>query len=456
MSISKKVAADSDETQYGAAADLRSRILDLVEEYSRAAWLREAFDPGASPVPVSGRVFDHEEVRTLVDASLDFWLTAGRFSDQFEREFARWMGTRKCLLVNSGSSANLVAISTLTSPKLGPKTLRPGDEVITCATGFPTTVNPIVQNGLIPVFVDVQMGTYNMESSLLAEARTDRTKAIMVAHTLGNPFDVGAIVEFARKHDLWLIEDMCDAVGSEYDGKKIGTFGNLATVSFYPAHHMTMGEGGAVLTRSPRLAKIAESFRDWGRDCWCAPGCENTCGKRFEWKLGDLPEGYDHKYIYSHRGYNLKVTDMQAAVGVAQLKKLPHFVASRRRNFDYLYGELTELADQLILPRWEPRAQPSWFGFPITVRPDGVITRDQLTAELNEANVATRLIFAGNLVRQPAYRHVPYRVVGDLANADIVMRDSFWVGVYPGLGDEELGHIAAVIKRAVKGRRRRR
>jgi CDP-6-deoxy-D-xylo-4-hexulose-3-dehydrase len=346
--------------------------------------------------------------------------------------------------VNSGSSADLLAVSCLTSPKLGSRALKAGDEVITVAAGFPTTVNPIIQNGLIPVFLDVSVPTYNVDVRQLDEARSEKTRAIILAHTLGNPFDLSAVTDFARRHGLWLIEDCCDAVGSLYDGKQVGTFGELSTVSFYPAHHMTMGEGGCVLTDEPRLRTLLESFRDWGRDCWCEPGRDNTCGKRFGWTLGELPCGYDHKYTYSHIGYNLKLTDMQAAVGVAQLGKLPQFLLARRRNFRLLYDGLKDLEDLFILPEPTPCADPSWFGFPLAVRPGAGISRDQVTGHLERHKIATRLLFGGNLVRQPAYRDVPKRVVGDLRNSDFVMDNVFWIGVYPGLTGEKIDYILSV------------
>jgi CDP-6-deoxy-D-xylo-4-hexulose-3-dehydrase len=432
---------------------LRSRILELVAEYHAAAFPPVEFVPGETPVPVSGKVFDAHEMQHLVDSSLDFWLTTGRFAAQFEREFARVFGVRHALLVNSGSSANLVALSALTSPTLEERRLRPGDEVITVATGFPTTVNPAIQNRLVPVFVDVQIPTYNIDVTQLEAALSDRTRAVMVAHTLGNPFDLGTVKEFCRRHGLWLIEDCCDAVGATYDGKHVGTFGDLATCSFYPAHHITMGEGGAVLTGKPAIKRLIESFRDWGRDCWCDPGKDNTCGKRFEWKLGDLPEGYDHKYTYSHIGYNLKLTDMQAAVGVAQLAKLPGFVAARRRNFAFLTEALGGMEDVLVLPEATPNSDPSWFGFPIGIRPESGITRDQIVRHLESKNIHTRLLFGGNLVRQPAYAEAEFRVIGDLANADWVMNQVFWIGLYPGLDEGRLGYVAGQIFEAVHGGR---
>jgi CDP-6-deoxy-D-xylo-4-hexulose-3-dehydrase len=422
---------------------LRKQVLRLVAEYHAEAFAPKPFVAGETPVPVSGRVFDATELQYLVDASLDFWLTTGRFAEQFEREFARFIGVRHAILVNSGSSANLLALSCLTSPKLGDRRLKPGDEVITLAAGFPTTVNPIVQNGLIPVFVDIAIPTYNVDVTQLDAALSGRTRAIILAHTLGNPFDVDAVAAFAKKHDLWLIEDCCDAIGSEYRGRKVGTFGDLATASFYPAHHITMGEGGCVMTNSPQLKTLVESFRDWGRDCWCDPGKDNTCGKRFEWQLGDLPCGYDHKYTYSHIGYNLKLTDMQAAVGVAQLAKLPEFIAARRRNFGLLYEGLLDLDEFLILPEATSGSDPSWFGFPVAVRAGAPFSREDVVRFLDQHKVATRLLFGGSLVRQPAYRDVVHRVAGDLKNSDFVTQRVFWVGNYPGISEEMLGYMLA-------------
>jgi CDP-4-dehydro-6-deoxyglucose reductase, E1 len=424
------------------AEALRARILDLVRQYHAAAFPPREFVPERTTVPCAGRVFDDEDLVHLVDSSLDFWLTTGRYAERFEREFARKFGVRHALLVNSGSSANLVALSCLTSPKLGEDRLQPGDEVITVAAGFPTTVNPILQNNLVPVFVDVDVPTYNIDVTQLEAARSDRTRAVMVAHTLGNPFDLGAVSAFVRKHDLWLVEDCCDALGATFGGKPVGTFGDLATVSFYPAHHITMGEGGCVLTDRPRLKTLAESFRDWGRDCWCAPGMDNTCGKRFDWQLGSLPHGYDHKYIYSHIGYNLKVTDMQAAVGVAQLAKLDEFVAARRRNFANLDAALAELDEFFVRPVATPGSDPSWFGYPLAVRPEAPFTRRDVVTFLNERKIGTRQIFAGNLLRQPAYEGIPHRRIGDLPNSDFVMNQAFWVGVYPGLSDVMIDYMA--------------
>jgi len=423
------------------AEELREQIRGLVAEYHAVAFAPREFEGGVTPVPVSGKVFDASEIQHLVDASLDFWLTTGRFATQFERAFARVFGVRHSLLVNSGSSANLLALTALTSPILEERRLVPGDEVITVAAGFPTTVNPIVQNGLVPVFVDVTIPTYDVDVTQLEAARGERTRAVMLAHTLGNPFDLGAVSEFCAKHGLWLVEDCCDAVGATYDGKHVGTFGDLATASFYPAHHITTGEGGAVMTKLPLLKRIVESFRDWGRDCWCEPGKDNTCGKRFDWQLGELPCGYDHKYTYSHVGYNLKVTDMQAAVGVAQLAKLPGFIEARRRNFQILKEGMRDLEEFFILPEGTPNSEPSWFGFPLAVRPEAPFTRDEVIRHLESHRIGTRLLFAGNLLRQPAYAEVKHRKVGELPNSDFVMNQVFWIGVYPGLDVPELAYV---------------
>ena len=405
--------------------------------------------PGLTPVPVSGKVFGHEEVAALVDSSLDFWLTTGRYAAQLERGLARFLGTRHAILCNSGSSANLLALTTLTSPTLGDRRLCPGDEVITVAAGFPTTVNPIIQNRLVPVFVDVDIKTHNIDVSYLEQAIGPRTKAIMVAHTLGNPFQVDKVCEFAHKHGLWIIEDSCDALGATYQDKPVGTWGDLATLSFYPAHHITTGEGGCVFTNSVKLKPLVESFRDWGRDCWCEPGKDNTCGKRFDWQLGDLPCGYDHKYTYSHVGYNLKMTDMQASVGVAQMKRLPHFIEARRMNWQRLQDGLKGLEHFLQLPEATPGSNPSWFGFLITVRPESPRTRNEIVRFLEARKIGTRLLFAGNLLRQPAYRDIPHRVIGSLENTDVEMNSSFWVGVYPGLSTEMLDYIIESIHDSV-------
>jgi CDP-4-dehydro-6-deoxyglucose reductase, E1 len=427
------------------ATQLRRQILDLTGRY----WLESSppadFIPGVSPIPVSGKVIDASDVSAVVDSALDAWFTTGRFGETFERDLARFVGVRSASLVNSGSSANLVALSALTSPKLGDRRLNPGDEVITVAAGFPTTVNPIFQNRLVPVFVDVTVPGYEIDVRQLEGARSDRTRAVFLAHTLGNVFDLEAVSTFTRKHNLWLIEDCCDALGSTYQGRNVGTFGDIATLSFYPAHHITTGEGGAVLTDKPALQVLIESFRDWGRDCWCEPGKDNTCGKRFEWQLGSLPCGYDHKYIYSHIGYNLKATDMQAALGASQLTKLPEFIARRRANFHQLKAALAGLGEYLILPEATVHSNPSWFGFPIGVRENAPFRREDLIRVLDANKIGTRLLFGGNLLRQPAYRDCEYRVAGELRNTDFVMNNVFWVGVYPGLTSPMLDFVAQTI-----------
>ncbi len=429
---------------------LRRKILELTAQYHKETFRQGQFVPGASSVPVSGKVIDAEDLQTVVDSVLDGWFTTGRFARDFERALAAFIGIRSAVIVNSGSSANLLALSALTSPKLGPRRLLPGDEVITVAAGFPTTVNPVIQNRLVPVFVDVEIPSYQIDASQLDLALSDRTRAIIVAHTLGNVFAVEKVLDFAKRHQLWLIEDCCDALGSRYAGQHVGTFGDLATISFYPAHHITMGEGGAVFTNSPLLKTLVESFRDWGRDCWCEPGKDNTCGKRFEWQLGGLPAGYDHKYTYSHIGYNLKATDMQAALGLSQIKKLPKFIQARKRNFLRLREKLEPVRDALVLPEASAQSDPSWFGFPIGVRADAVFSRDELVQELEARKIATRLLFAGNLVRQPAYQESQFRVVGDLKNSDFVMNNVFWVGVYPGLSDEMIEYIGTTILQFVQ------
>ncbi len=419
----------------------RTAILESVRSYASMALAPQAFEPGVTPVPVSGKVLGPEDFVNLVDASLDGWLTAGRFTADFERQLAKFVGARGSVFVNSGSSANLVALSALTSPKLGKKALQRGDEVLTVAMGFPTTVNPIVQNGLRPVMVDVELGTYDAMADRLREAVGPKTRAIMMAHTLGNPFNLDVVTELCKEHDLWLIEDNCDALGTTYRGQRTGSFGDVASVSFYPAHHITTGEGGAVLHKSPLVRRQIESFRDWGRDCYCETGKDNTCQKRFEWQLGDLPPGYDHKYTYSHIGYNLKATDMQAALGVSQLTKLDAFIATRRRNFDHLFQRLSPV-EGLILPRATEHSEPSWFGFPITLDPSHPVNREDLLRFLDERLIGTRLLFAGNILKQPAYRNVDARVVGDVTNTDIVMTRTFWVGVHPQLDDQRLDYIA--------------
>ncbi len=439
----------SDDVSAKDPVELRRQILELTRAYHAARWPQKNFVAGQSAAPVSGRVFDGDELAALVDSSLDFWLTSGRYAGQFEFEFAELMGVRFALLVNSGSSANLIAFSVLMDHTLGDDRVRPGDEVITVAAGFPTTVNPIIQTGCVPVFVDIELGTYNIDVAALEAARSEKTKAIMIAHTLGNPFNLDAVVAFAKKYDLWLIEDCCDAIGATYKGQKVGTFGDLATCSFYPAHHITMGEGGAVLVNSPRLKKIAESLRDWGRDCWCETGKDDTCGKRFGWQLGSLPFGYDHKYTYSRIGYNLKATDMQAAIGVAQMKKLPDFIAARRRNFQLLGDTLSDLQDIFLLPMATEGSDPSWFGFPMAVRPAAKFSREDLLKHLGMRKIGTRLLFAGNLIHQPAYQHCEFRVVGNLENSDFAMHRVFWLGVFPGLSPVAIEYIAASIREFV-------
>lgn len=415
----------------------RKKILDTVLEFARETVERSpVFQPGESHVPVSGKLIDGNDLKNLVDSCLDAWFTTGRYAHEFETRFSAFMEQGTCSLTNSGSSANLLAISTLTSHLLGDRRLKPGDEVITVAAGFPTTVNPIIQNGLVPVFVDINLTDFSINADLLEQAMSPKVKAIILAHTLGNPYDVERIAAFAKENNLWFIEDCCDAVGSKFNGRMVGTFGDIATVSFYPAHHITMGEGGAVLTRSAKLKRIIESFRDWGRDCWCETGCDNTCGKRFEWQLGELPEGYDHKFTYSHLGYNLKITDMQAALGLSQLDKIERFNQARVENFNYLSEQLSDLNEFLKLPTARPGAEPIWFGFPILVRPNSPLSRNQLIVELDNRKIGTRLLFGGNLLKQPYMKSVKTRVVGQLENTDIVMGNVFWIGVQPNLTSE--------------------
>ena len=431
------------------AEELRRQILELTAQYHAAKFPAREFVPGESVVPVSGKVIGAEDICSVVDSALDGWFTAGRFAREFERRLAKFVGVRSASLVNSGSSANLVALCALSSPKLGARQLQPGDEVLTVAAGFPTTVNPIFQNRLVPVFVDVSLPTYEIDATKLEAAYSPKMKAVMIAHTLGNVFDLDAVTAFCRKHSLWLIEDCCDALGSTYKGRKVGTFGDIATVSFYPAHHITMGEGGAVLTDNLTLQVLIDSFRDWGRDCWCEPGKDNTCGKRFAWQLGSLPCGYDHKYTYSHIGYNLKATEMQAALGLSQIDKLPHFIARRKENFAYLHAALKPLEDVLLLPEASEGSDPSWFGFPIGVRAEAPFTRDELTGALEARKIGTRLMFAGNLLRQPAYEGWETRVVGELPNTDFVMNQVFWIGVYPGLTRKMLDFIVKTAREFV-------
>jgi CDP-4-dehydro-6-deoxyglucose reductase, E1 len=430
---------------------IRNEIFALVRRLHHHKYSEHSFVPGKTPVHYAGRVFDEQEMVNLVDSSLDFWLTAGRYAEEFESRIAEYFSVSDGILVNSGSSANLVALSTLTSPKLGERRLRPGDEVITAAAGFPTTVAPIVQNQLAPVFVDVELGTYNVHPDRVREAIGDRTRAIFLAHTLGNPLELTELTEIAAAHNLWLIEDNCDSLGSTYKGRLTGTFGDLASMSFYPAHHITMGEGGCVITNSEDLARIARSFRDWGRDCYCSGGENNTCGKRFTQQFGSLPYGYDHKYVYSHIGYNLKVTDMQAAVGVAQLDKIDRFIETRKENFKRLYASLKQFEDRLILPEATPGSDPSWFGFIISVRPETGFTRNQLTSYLESAGIETRNLFAGNLTRQPAYLNVASRQIGSLPNTDFIMENAFFVGVYPGIGDAEMEYMIDRFSQFFKG-----
>ncbi|TCS35115.1 CDP-6-deoxy-D-xylo-4-hexulose-3-dehydrase [Paucimonas lemoignei] len=425
---------------------LREQIAALVDEYAAIALKPQPFMPGASLVPPSGKVLDGVELKLMVEASLDGWLTTGRFNDEFEKRLAAFIGVDYLITVNSGSSANLVAFSTLTSPKLGERAIKPGDEVIGVAAGFPTTVNPILQFGAIPVFVDVELGTYNIDASKIEAAIGPRTKAIMLAHTLGNPYNLDVITALCKKYNLWLVEDCCDALGSTYNGKLVGTFGDIGTLSFYPAHHITMGEGGAVFTNNGELKQIAESFRDWGRDCYCPPGKDNTCGKRFCWKLGNLPEGYDHKYTYSHLGYNLKITDMQAACGLAQLDKAPAFIEQRKANFAFLKERLVSCEEFLVLPEATANSVPSWFGFPLTLKESAPVSRLDLLTYLDQEKVGTRLLFAGNLTRQPYMIGRNYRVSGELTNTDIVMNNTFWIGVQPALTQEMLDYAAGKIE----------
>ena len=447
---------------------LKDEILGLVKAYAREQHAPGPFVPGTTPVPVSGRVFGAEELSTLVEASLEFWLTAGHFNDSFEGGLAKYLGVRHALTASSGSSANLLAMACLCSPSLGERALRAGDEVITVAAGFPTTVNPALLYGLVPVFVDIDIPTYNVDPALIESALSEKTRAIVLAHTLGNPFAVDAVLSVARRHDLWVVEDCCDALGATYAGLerplvtgavatgeaegpsgkdlarfKAGTFGHIGTLSFYPAHHITMGEGGAVFTNDDELRRIMESLRDWGRDCYCPPGRDNTCGKRFEWQLGDLPAGYDHKYVYSELGYNLKITDLQAAIGLVQLERLPGFIEQRRRNFRFMKEGLSGLSEFLVLPEATPGAEPSWFGFPVTLRKEADVFRGALLRYLDQRRIATRLLFGGNLTKQPYFKGRTYRVSGSLERTDRVMCDTFWLGVYPGLTTDMLDYVVS-------------
>jgi len=425
-------------------SNLKREIFNRVKKLYKLKKSQEKFIPGKTRIDYAGRIYNEKEMINLVDASLDFWLTAGRYAKQFEKEFAKFLGLKYCLLTNSGSSANLLAISALTSSKLGERRLKPGDEVITTACGFPTTLNPIIQNNLAPVFIDIDLGTYNIQAEKIEKAISKKTKAIFIAHTLGNLANLDKILKIIKKYHLWFIEDNCDALGSKYKRRYTGTFGDISTYSFYPAHHITMGEGGAVLTDDFNLKKIITSFRDWGRDCYCEPGHDNTCGKRFGWQMGKLPFGYDHKYIYSHIGYNLKITDLQAAIGVAQLKKLPSFIKLRKRNFDSLYKFFQKYEKYFLLPKTEKNSEPCWFGFPILVKPNAPFTRNEIVNYLEENKIATRMLFGGNLTKQPAYQNIEYRTLGVLKNTDLVMNNLFWIGVYPGITKEKLNYVLEV------------
>ncbi len=432
---------------------MRGRILDLVGEYARTFHATAPFVPGQSAVPVSGKVYGDSDMKLLVESALDFWLTTGRFNEAFEKRLAERLSVQHVLTTNSGSSANLLALSSLTSHYLRGDALKAGDEVITVATGFPTTVNPSLQYGLVPVFVDVDIPTYNIKPEMIEAAVSEKTRAIMIAHTLGNPFDLAEVMRVAEKHNLWVVEDTCDALGATYNGKTVGTFGHIGTLSFYPAHHITMGEGGAVFTDKPRLKRVIESMRDWGRDCWCQPGMDNTCGKRFARKLGDLPFGYDHKYTYGHSGYNLKITDMQAAVGLAQLDRLENFIALRRRNFALITEALKPFEDLFILPQATPNSDPSWFGYAITLRDNTPFTRDDVVKFLDANKIGTRLLFGGNLLRQPYMKGRTYRTVGDLTNADIVTERTFWIGLYPGLTPDHIAYVGERFASFIAGKR---
>jgi CDP-4-dehydro-6-deoxyglucose reductase, E1 len=429
-----------------SADQIRQEIAALVAKYAEVTGVKKPFVPGETVIPPSGKVVGAREMQLMVEASLDCWLTTGRFNAEFEKKLAEFLGVKFLITVNSGSSANLVAFNTLTSPKLGDRAIKRGDEVIGVAAGFPTTVNPIVQFGAIPVFVDVDLKTHNVNADLIEAAITPKTKAIMLAHTLGNPFNLAKIKALCEKYNLWLVEDCCDALGAKYNGQLVGTFGDIATLSFYPAHHITMGEGGAVFTNNPQLRMIAESFRDWGRDCYCAPGCDNTCGNRFGQQFGSLPAGYDHKYVYSHIGYNLKITDMQAACGLAQLDRAPEFITARKKNFELLKSKLANVRDFIDVAEATPNSEPSWFGFPITLKATAGVNRVDFTKFLDQNKIGTRLLFAGNLTRQPYFKDVEYRVVGELTNTDITMNNTLWLGNYPALSEEHFDFVAQKIE----------
>ena len=426
-------------------AELKKKIFESIKDILALRNEEKKFTPGETKINYAGRVYDENEIISLVDASLEFWLTSGRYSNQFEKDFSNFLGSKYCILTNSGSSANLLAISALTSKKLGNRRLNPGDEVITLACGFPTTLNPILQYNLFPVFVDIELGSYNIKTEDLEEAISDKTKAVFIPHTLGNPANLSEILKFVNKYNLWFIEDNCDALGSKYNRKYTGTFGHISTFSFYPAHHITMGEGGALLTNDSELKKIILSFRDWGRDCWCETGVDDTCGKRFNQKIGELPYGYDHKYVYSHIGFNLKITDMQAAIGVEQLKKLPSFIEKRKQNFDFLYNFLRNYKKHILLPKWEKEADVSWFGFPILIKEVAPFSRSDIVNYLEENKIATRMLFGGNLLKQPAYEGIKYRTIGNLENSDSVMKNLFWIGVYPGIDFERMSYIKTIL-----------
>lgn len=430
---------------------IRKQILGLVKEFYQNK-LKEEFIPGKTLIRQADAVCDEKEMLNLVEVALDFWLTSGRYSREFEEKLTRFLGTKYCILTNSGSSANLLAVSTLTSPKLGERRLKPGDEVITTACGFPTTLNPIIQNNLVPVFVDIQLGSYNINADKIEKAISSKTKAIFIAHTLGNPVDLSKILPLVKKYKLWFIEDNCDALGSEFQRKKTGSFGHISTCSFYPAHHLTTGEGGAVFTNDLFLKKIINSFSNWGRDCWCNPGDITLCNKRFVWKFGKLPFGYDHKYIFSHIGYNLKMTDMQAAIGAAQMDKLPRFIAERRKNFNFFNEHLEKFKDFFVLPQIVKNSNPSWFGFPLLVRENAPFTRGDIVNYLEKYKIATRMLFGGNLLKQPAYQKIKYRKYGSLKNTDLVMNNFFWFGVYPGIDRQKLNFIAEKISEFIKNR----
>jgi CDP-4-dehydro-6-deoxyglucose reductase, E1 len=433
------------------ALEIRNQIHQLIASYYQEVFKEKEFVGGESSVPVSGKVFDHKEIQYITDSALDAWFTTGRFNTEFEKKLAKFINVKSVLTVNSGSSANLVAFSALTAHELGDRAIKAGDEVITVAASFPTTINPMLQYGVIPVFLDVDIPTYQMDVTHLEEALSSKTKAVMVAHTLGNTFNLEVVRAFCDKHKLWLIEDCCDALGATYNGKHVGTFGDIGTLSFYPAHHITMGEGGAVFTSNSKLKKIMESFRDWGRDCWCEPGKDNTCGKRFTQQFGDLPHGYDHKYTYSRQGFNLKITDMKAALGVAQLEKIEGFIATRRKNFELLTKALTKHTHKLILPKATANSNPSWFGFLITLKPEAGISRDELVHKLTEMKIATRLLFAGDIRKQPYFKEYPFRTVGDLKNTDIILKDTFWIGVTPMVTEEMISYMAKCFDEVLGG-----